>query len=562
MSRHTPTPIERFKKGLKSLDPKWPINRSGCEYTTKCPVHGGDDHDSMTFTQGDDGRLLVTCHSRNCDYADIMKAVGLRPVDGFPLSGRKLTRPNPKAEGTACVVASPTCDPSTPCEAFEIDPRTGLPVGEGETRVYEYTDENGKSLSAVFITPIIDECGRQVDKIVFQARRVGDRVSLSLRAGWFVPTGEGKLKFVADKTQPRPSEDAILIDEPASRVLYRLPEVIEAVGKGYPIFIVEGEKDVETLRNLDLPATTNPGGAGKWRDEYTEALKGASLVVILPDNDDSGRDHAQDVAERVFDVVEQVIIVELPGLAEKEDVSDWVAQGGTLDDLIDLIASAEPFEPSVSSGLKILDHRPRKMRRPLEVFGGRGHLFTIVSVGDHDDHKNVTVLLSGSGELYCDDNDTLTGSRPLEEAGVGLDLPKTLRTGRLLSGAGLKRAIARDEVQPRDVFHRIMESVLWFFDFQRSLAGQETVAKIITLAIIQTYFLDAFDRIGYLWITGGPGSGKSKLLAFITRLAFLGEFLAASSTCPSVRDIAESGATIGIDDYFYWPVFPETLKHP
>ena len=50
------------------------------------------------------------------------------------------------------------------------------------------------------------------------------------------------------------------------RVPYRLPELIKAVAAGQTIYIPEGEKDVESLRAIGLAATTNPGGAKKWRD--------------------------------------------------------------------------------------------------------------------------------------------------------------------------------------------------------------------------------------------------------------------------------------------------------
>jgi DNA primase len=78
------------------------------------------------------------------------------------------------------------------------------------------------------------------------------------------------------------------------RVPYRLPELLGADPEEL-IFVVEGEKDVESLRRLGLVATTNPGGAGKWRHEYRRYLAGRK-VVILPDNDDAGRAHAEEVA--------------------------------------------------------------------------------------------------------------------------------------------------------------------------------------------------------------------------------------------------------------------------
>lgn len=109
------------------------------------------------------------------------------------------------------------------------------------------------------------------------------------------------------------------------RVLYNLPRVLAAVAAGETIWLVEGEKDGDTLNERGLVATTNPGGAGKWRDEYSETLRGAR-VVILPDNDDPGRQHAEKVAQHLQGVAAEVRVLELRGLPEKGDVSDWIRE--------------------------------------------------------------------------------------------------------------------------------------------------------------------------------------------------------------------------------------------
>ncbi len=49
------------------------------------------------------------------------------------------------------------------------------------------------------------------------------------------------------------------------RILFRLPQLLAALEAGKEVFIAEGEKDVENLKALGLEATTNPGGAGNWR---------------------------------------------------------------------------------------------------------------------------------------------------------------------------------------------------------------------------------------------------------------------------------------------------------
>lgn len=110
----------------------------------------------------------------------------------------------------------------------------------------------------------------------------------------------------------------------ARRVLYRLPELLVA-DAGAWVFIVEGEKDAESLVALGLVATCNSGGAGKWQDAYTEALRGRR-VAIIPDRDGPGWDHAEDVAGRLRGTAATVRIVDL-GQAEGfegKDVSDWI----------------------------------------------------------------------------------------------------------------------------------------------------------------------------------------------------------------------------------------------
>ena len=133
--------------------------------------------------------------------------------------------------------------------------------------------------------------------------------------------------------------------------IYRLPEVIEAVRSEKIVFIVEGEKDVETLRNLQLTATTNPMGAGKWKKSYNKYLKDAN-VVILPDNDDIGKKHAEDIAEGMIDVAHSIKIVELPDLEEHEDITDWITKrSGTKEKLLQLVVklrSIKDFSQNMS----------------------------------------------------------------------------------------------------------------------------------------------------------------------------------------------------------------------
>lgn len=146
------------------------------------------------------------------------------------------------------------------------------------------------------------------------------------------------------------------------RVLYRLPDVIRAAGEQQRIYIVEGEKDVESLRIRGLVATTNVGGAGKWRSAYNQALTGAD-VVILPDNDDPGRAHAEQVRSSLQGLAASARIVRLPDLPKGGDISDWLHAGHTITELEGLIAedqpppadtTSPPAEPGTSEDLPLL----------------------------------------------------------------------------------------------------------------------------------------------------------------------------------------------------------------
>jgi putative DNA primase/helicase len=111
-----------------------------------------------------------------------------------------------------------------------------------------------------------------------------------------------------------------------------LPKVIETVEAGRHILIAEGERDCETLRAQGRVATTNPCGAEKWRREFDVYLTNAK-VAILVDNDDVGRRHTAQVAAHLAPFAGSVRIIELPDLPEHGDVSDWLAEGHTAEEL-------------------------------------------------------------------------------------------------------------------------------------------------------------------------------------------------------------------------------------
>lgn len=179
---------------------------------------------------------------------------------------------------------------------------------------YDYRDEHGNLLyQAVRLEPK-----------AFRQRRPGGSPSNSPSGGWIWKLGNMR------------------------RVPYRLPELI-ATPLDQTIYIPEGEKDVEALVALGLAATCNSEGAGKWHPSFASLFHGRR-VAILPDNDEAGRTHARAVFQNLAPVATEVRVVELaahtPGLPDKGDVSDWLAAGGTREQLEAIVASA----PALSLG--------------------------------------------------------------------------------------------------------------------------------------------------------------------------------------------------------------------
>jgi AAA domain/Transcriptional regulator, AbiEi antitoxin len=160
--------------------------------------------------------------------------------------------------------------------------------------VYRYTDEAGTVLFEVCRTAGKDFPQRRPDP--------------ASRTGW---------RWNRDGVRP---------------VLYRLPKVIEAVAAGEFIYVAEGEKDVHALERAGVTATCNPGGAGKWRPEYAEVLRGA-IVTIVADKDEPGLRHARQVAASLDGIAAAVEIFQA---AEGKDAADHLAAGLTVADFVRL----------------------------------------------------------------------------------------------------------------------------------------------------------------------------------------------------------------------------------
>lgn len=144
----------------------------------------------------------------------------------------------------------------------------------------------------------------------------------------------------SDRLEPEDKVDEYfhLRGVPRPLPLFNLPALLDSERSGEAVWIAEGERDATSLMALGLLATTNYGGALKWKKAYSEVLRGRD-VILLPDNDQRGRQHAAQIVRMSSGVVGRLRILPLPDLPEKGDVTDWLEAGGTKEQLLTLAAT-------------------------------------------------------------------------------------------------------------------------------------------------------------------------------------------------------------------------------
>jgi len=126
------------------------------------------------------------------------------------------------------------------------------------------------------------------------------------------------------------------------KVPYQLPKVAEAK----TVFILNGEKACNRMNDIGQVGTCNVAGEGNWTSNLNPYFKGKQ-VVIIPDNDEKGRQHADKVYHELKDVAASVKVIELPGLPKQGDFVDWFDAFDDMETAAEQLAimvdGAEPF---------------------------------------------------------------------------------------------------------------------------------------------------------------------------------------------------------------------------
>lgn len=213
-----------------------------------------------------------------------------------------------------------------------------------------------------------------------------------------------RFSYGLPRSKPRKSYRAIYGD---------LNAIQKAVQCGKPVFIPEGEKDVDTLTKHGFVAFTY-GGVNDWQSEFASILKNA-VVYILADNDMPG----QGIANRIYVDLQGIaktakVITPMPDIP-KADITDYFQTGHSKQDFEQLLKTEQirPLQENVSERAE-----PASLPDKLQMLNavsnyetndkGFGALFAEIFKDKHRYNASKKDFMAYDGKRWVDDTEGLS----------------------------------------------------------------------------------------------------------------------------------------------------------
>jgi hypothetical protein len=344
-----------------------------------------------------------------------------------------------------------------------------------------------------------------------------------------------------------------------------------------PLWITEGEKKGDALASqgkcvIDLPGvwgfiTTNTNGGKTFNETDMGFIAfNGRLVPIVFDSDVMVKPQVRQALDRLTSYIERkgghVVSVYLPQVdGHKVGVDDYLASGHTIADLEALVEAPRPRPTAAAPMVRLLDDAPLTIRRPLSIIGEHSYAAAWIYI-----EKTETEGMDKSGNIVYYNPARVTNEKalfivrddgriygpgaddPIDALGVTVYLPEAPFPDHLWRKASVLAYHGGARPAADDVFGRIHDCILRFMDFDSSLGDPGAMCDLVACYIIATWFLDAFNVIGFLWPNGTAGSGKTKLITLVSLLSHLGILILSVGSMPSLRDMADYGATMAFDD--------------
>ena len=317
--------------------------------------------------------------------------------------------------------------------------------------------------------------------------------------------------------------------EGIKKVPYNLPDIIAPSDQ--LILIVEGEKDCDNLKKENILATTNSEGTGKWHSEHNNYFKDRN-VVLIPDNDDVGYKHMQEVGRNLKGIAKSIRWLTLPGLKKGGDVSNWLEKGGDVKNLFKLIGIADEFEPDPNIVLEEETKKNKKTEKEKTrtLIPGLIHL---VKEGEQ-----VGYLLQNSGNFYVDesftgkDGITYKPKRDLPIYYCGADILKESR-----------------KVNYSSLLDEVIKFIKSYLELPK---GKESNYLILGLWIFHTYIIEKIEATPLIYFYGVYETGKSRAGEVLKELGFRCETITSPTEAVLFRGADYFKGALIVDQVKIW----------
>ena len=276
-----------------------PESRRSDTFMALCPVHG-DTHRSLSvrYDRGNE-KVLLNCFTCHADIRELTAAIGLGVKDLFDTPLPERTEGQPRRKPKVRFTAAP-----------KLPPRL---TGKSTADVDKFKGAKWEKVTAY---PYFNADGTLVEEVIRETATVEGETRKRFKQRFLGPNG----RMVAKKP------------EDFDPVLYRHPEVLQAIAAATRVWLLEGEKDVENAEKAGLVATTNAQGSGSFPKELAEVFREANIAVVA-DRDVAGYSRAAEL-HKMLGQVGALVTLYRPALdSDKADLTDHLEAGKTIDQL-------------------------------------------------------------------------------------------------------------------------------------------------------------------------------------------------------------------------------------
>ena len=414
--------------------------------------------------------------------------------------------------------------------------------------------------------------------LVYSHQRAGRVEYLSARS----IEGKGHYNLLADLVGPRrPYYNSAWVSKPDE------------------LIIVEGPADAITLAQWGVPAVALVGCAG-FPDHDLARVRRAGTVYLALDNDEAGRQSIPGLAEALGPLVQ---VVTWPDSVK--DANEWLQAGATAEDLRKLLDTAPTWldlqiekaaraqgvarDRAIESLFPLLTQlQPITLARykvrvvkALKEIGARDFdcLLKAAQKTETDEPTPEVKLLEGRYPVVAPALDfldglavvtvpllALVGGRPtylpylitsdrqmLAADGQMMDIgerkvilrnpPTALGSIPRWEYADIRAYLQGDSPDPIEAYLETERLLDKYIDFR-----DEGTSDVLALWIAGTYLYPVFEAYPYVALQGPKGSGKTKVLDVMAKLAFNARIASSMSSASLFRVVQATRGMLGIDE--------------